>query len=150
MNWLTNARAASRGLLLASLLFASPWVSAVDPEELADPVLQTRYRELSHELRCMQCQNQSIADSPVGLAGDLRREVRNLLLAGKTDDEIRDWMRERYGPFVLFRPEFAPRTAWLWLLPGLMLLGGGVVAWRVLRQRRSMLVSDTDEVEPRP
>jgi cytochrome c-type biogenesis protein CcmH len=119
-----------------------PLAQAIDPVELEDPVLQERYRALSHELRCMQCQNQSIADSPVGLAGDLRREVRELLLQGKTDDEVREHLRARYGDFILFRPDFNARTAWLWLAPGLMLILGLVVAWRVIRRRASMLPMD--------
>jgi cytochrome c-type biogenesis protein CcmH len=119
-----------------------PLAQAIDPIELEDPVLQERYRALSHELRCMQCQNQSIADSPVGLAGDLRREVRELLLQGKTDDEVRDHLRARYGDFILFRPDFNARTAWLWLAPGLMLILGLVVAWRVIRRRTAMLPMD--------
>jgi cytochrome c-type biogenesis protein CcmH len=119
-----------------------PLAQAIDPVELEDPVLQERYRALSHELRCMQCQNQSIADSPVGLAGDLRREVRELLLQGKTDDEVREHLRARYGDFILFRPDFNARTAWLWLAPGLLLILGLVVAWRVIRRRAAMLPMD--------
>ena len=92
--------------VLLSLLLGLSMSSAfaIDPIELADPVLQERYRSLTHELRCMQCQNQSIADSPVGLAGDLRREVRELLEAGKSDAEIRDHLSARYGDFILLRP----------------------------------------------
>jgi cytochrome c-type biogenesis protein CcmH len=114
------------------------------PAAAVDPALQIRYRALTHELRCMQCQNQSIADSPVGLAGDLRREVRELLQQGKTDAEVRTWMRDRYGAFILFRPEFNVRTAWLWLLPGVLLLGGALIGWRVLRQRRALEPLDHD------
>jgi cytochrome c-type biogenesis protein CcmH len=126
-------------MLIGVLLVLGPgFAAAVDSEEMSDPALQIRYRALTHELRCMQCQNQSIADSPVGLAGDLRREVRELLQQGKTDTEVRQWMRERYGAFILFRPEFSARSAWLWLLPGLLLLGGGLIGWRVLRQRRAL------------
>lgn len=136
-----------RSLLLVLLALGSAVVGAVDPEEMADPALQARYRALTHELRCMQCQNQSIADSPVGLAGDLRREVRELLQQGKSDDEIRGWMRERYGAFILFRPEFSARNSWLWLLPGVMLLGGGLIGWRVLRQRRALEPLDNDTPE---
>jgi cytochrome c-type biogenesis protein CcmH len=128
-------------LCLGSVL-SVPLAQAIDPVELEDPVLQERYRALSHELRCMQCQNQSIADSPVGLAGDLRREVRELLLQGKTDDEVREHLRARYGDFILFRPDFNARTAWLWLAPGLMLILGLVVAWRVIRRRAAMLPMD--------
>ncbi len=135
-------------VLLLWMLFTG-MALAVDPEEMADPGLQARYRSLTHELRCMQCQNQSIADSPVGLAGDLRREVRELLQQGKSDNEIRAWMSDRYGAFILFRPEFNSRTAWLWLLPVLMLLGGAAVGWRVIRQRRELEPFDTDRPEDR-
>jgi len=132
-------------MLCVSLIAASlmpPAAQAIDPIELADPALQQRYRDLSHELRCMQCQNQSIADSPVGLAGDLRREVRELLEAGKSDAEIREHMRERYGDFILFRPQWSARNAWLWVTPLVLLLLGLVVAWRVIRQRVSLEVTD--------
>ncbi len=139
------ARALRAWLLAVALLFAAGVVGAVDPVELEDPALQARYRELSHELRCMQCQNQSIADSPVGLAGDLRREVRELLVAGKSDDEIRSWMRERYGDFILFRPVFAARTAWLWLAPAVLLVIGVGVAVRVVRQRAAIAASGTGD-----
>lgn len=121
---------------------------AVDPVELPDPQLQQRYWDLSHELRCMQCQNQSIADSPVGLAGDLRREVRELLLAGKTDQQIRDHLVARYGDFILFRPQFSSRNAWLWLAP-LVLFGIGLVAVvRVVRGRAKLVADGLDEETP--
>lgn len=124
---------------------------AIDPIEMSDPVLQERYRNLSHELRCMQCQNQSIADSPVGLAGDLRREVRQLLEEGKTDQEIRQHMRDRYGDFILFRPEFSARNLWLWITPILFLLIGLFVAIRIIRQRVALAPADgsnPDELGP--
>ena len=101
--------------LIATLVVSRAF--AIDPVEMDDPALQKRYLAMSHELRCMQCQNQSIADSPVSLAGDLRREVRDLLIAGKTDDEIRQFMVDRYGDFILFRPRVSARTAWLWAAP---------------------------------
>lgn len=120
---------------------------AIDPVEMEDPALQQRYLALSHELRCMQCQNQSIADSPVSLAGDLRREVRDLLTAGKTDDEIRQFMVDRYGDFILFRPRVSARTAWLWSAPFVLILVGGVIAYRIVRQRASLVDSDNDPVD---
>lgn len=132
-------------LLVLWLVFA-PTARAIDPVELPDPVLQERYRALTHELRCMQCQNQSIADSPVGLAGDLRREVRELLAAGRTDDEIREHLASRYGDFILFRPRFTAQTAWLWITPVLLLLVGLFVALRVIRGRASL--ADADPSEP--
>ncbi len=136
----------ARLIVLLLLALAAPAAFGVDPVELDDPVLQQRYRALSHELRCMQCQNQSIADSPVGLAGDLRREVRELLEAGKTDQEIRDFMRERYGDFILFRPTLSMRNAWLWATPLVLLLLGVGVAVRIVRQRAALPVgSEGDE-----
>jgi cytochrome c-type biogenesis protein CcmH len=120
---------------------------AVDTTQLADPALQARYVELTHELRCMQCQNESLADSPVSLAADLRREVRELLLAGKSDDEVRAWMAARYGDFILFRPRYSLRNAWLWGTPGILLLIGALVSWRVLRQRAALLPADNDPIE---
>lgn len=120
---------------------------AVDTTTLSDPALQARYEALTHELRCMQCQNQSIADSPVGLAEDLRREVRDMLVAGKSDEEIRDFMVARYGEFILFRPRFSARTAWLWLAPALLLVFGAFVAVRVIRQRTALVDSDDEPLE---
>jgi cytochrome c-type biogenesis protein CcmH len=117
---------------------------AIDTTTLSDPNLQERYRQLTHELRCMQCQNQSIADSPVGLAGDLRREVRELLLTGKTDQEIRDFMAARYGEFILFRPQMSWRNAWIWGAPVLLLVVGGIAMLRIVRQRAQLLKSDLD------
>jgi cytochrome c-type biogenesis protein CcmH len=131
-------------LLVVLLAVAAPVLQALDTTQLADPALQARYLALTHELRCMQCQNESIADSPVDLAADLRNQVREQLLAGKSDDEIRAWMSARYGEFILFRPRFAPRTAWLWLAPGVLLVLGGVISWRIVRQRVQLLAADTD------
>jgi cytochrome c-type biogenesis protein CcmH len=131
--------------LIATLVVSRAF--AIDPVELQDPKLQQRYLALAHELRCMQCQNQSIADSPVDLAGDLRREVRDMLVAGKSDDEIRQFMVDRYGDFILFRPRVSARTAWLWSAPFVLLLIGGVVAYRVVRQRTSLVDADTDPVD---
>lgn len=137
-------------LLLAWSALCSPRAFAIDPVEMADPALQERYRALTHELRCMQCQNQSIADSPVGLAGDLRREVRELLTAGKSDDEVRDYMRARYGDFILFRPQMAARILWLWLAPFVLLAIGLFAAWRVVRRRKALVAQDAFEEEGTP
>lgn len=128
-----------------SLLGVRAW--AVDPTELPDPRLQARYLALTHELRCMQCQNETLADSPVDLAADLRREVRDLLLQGKSDDQVRAWMVARYGDFILFRPRFAPRTAWLWLAPGVALLLGAAVCWRIVRGRAALVDADSEPVD---
>jgi cytochrome c-type biogenesis protein CcmH len=125
-------------LALCALIAAAPAVRAVDPTELRDPALQARYLALTHELRCMQCQNETLADSPVELAADLRHQVRDQLLAGKSDDEIRAWMVARYGDFILFRP----RTLWLWLTPGLLLAAGALIFWRIVRARSALVGTD--------
>jgi cytochrome c-type biogenesis protein CcmH len=120
---------------------------AVDPAELPDPVQQARYIALAHELRCMQCQNESIADSPVNLAGDLRREVREMIVAGKSDEEIRNFMVARYGEFILFRPRYSLRNAWLWLTPIVLLVIGAIVAVRIVRQRATLVDQDNEPIE---
>ena len=121
---------------------------AVDPTPpLADPQLQARYLALTHELRCVECQNETIADSPVDVAANLRREVRESLLAGKSDDEIREAMVSRYSEFILFRPRWSMHTALLWLAPGLLLIGGIVVGWRVVARRRALLSTDDSTVD---
>jgi cytochrome c-type biogenesis protein CcmH len=135
----------SLAIILA--LFGAPAAYGIDPTSIADPVLEARYLGLTHELRCMQCQNESIADSPVGLASDLRREVRNMLLAGKSDEDVRAYMVSRYGEFILFRPRFSVRNAWLWFAPPLFLLIGLGVAVRVVRQRAALAATDSDVID---
>jgi cytochrome c-type biogenesis protein CcmH len=137
------------GVLLAALLASAGAgrALAVDPTQLPNPQLQARYLALTHEFRCMQCQNESLAESPVELAADLRAEVRDMLLAGKSDEQIRAFMVARYGDFILFRPRFNARTAWVWLAPGVLLLVGALVCVRVLRQRAALLPTDIDPVE---
>ena len=122
--------------------------SAFDIESMPTPEMQQRYDGLVHELRCMQCQNQSIADSPVGLAEDLRRDVREQIIAGKTDAQIRDSMVARYGNIILFRPPFTPSTAWVWVLPFLLLLVGVLIAVRIVRHRTTLVANDDSVIEP--
>jgi cytochrome c-type biogenesis protein CcmH len=131
--------------LLVTLL--APLAHAIDTTTLADPVLQERYTQLSHELRCLKCQNETIADSPSDVAADLRRELRELLESGKTDDEIRDFVVARYGEFILFKPRFSGHTLWLWLAPGIMLIGGVLIALRVVRQRSQLVAQDDQPLE---
>ena len=120
---------------LAGLLLAHA-ACAIDITVLPDEKLQQRYEALTHEFRCMQCQNNTIADSPVGLASDLRRDVAEMLVAGKTDDEIRAYMVDRYGDFVLYRPPFKATTVVLWLGPLLLIVIGSAVFFAVVRRRR--------------
>ncbi|HUQ11502.1 MAG TPA: cytochrome c-type biogenesis protein [Steroidobacteraceae bacterium] len=140
-------RASLRVALLATLLTVAASAPAIDIDAMPTPEQQQRYDALTHELRCMQCQNQSIADSPVGLASDLRRDVREQILAGKTDDEIRDIMVSRYGNIILFRPPFNPSTAWVWVAPFLLLLVGAFVAFRIVKTRSRMVDTDDSETE---
>jgi cytochrome c-type biogenesis protein CcmH len=110
----------------------------VDAEDtLTDPVLRTRYEAINRELRCLVCQNQTIADSDADLAKDLRREVRGMLETGKTDDEIRGFMTDRYGDFVLYKP----RSMVLWLAPAVLLLGGLVLVGRIVVRRSQSMAS---------
>jgi cytochrome c-type biogenesis protein CcmH len=123
-------------LLAVVVLLAAPVAPAVDSSPpLPDPVLEQRYLRLTHELRCMQCQNEALADSPVGLASDLRREIREELLAGESDRQILDRMVGRYGEFILLRPRMSWRNAWLWSAPAVLMLIGLIIAVRVLRER---------------
>ena len=122
-------------------------VEAVDPTQMPTPALQSRYLSLTHELRCMQCQNEAIADSPVDLAADLRRQVHDMLIAGKTDDDVRNFMVARYGEFILFRPRMSLRTAWLWLAPGVLILVGAFVAVRIVQQRSALVTQDNEPLE---
>lgn len=108
---------------------------------LTDPAQEARAQALFEEIRCVVCQHESIADSPAGLAADVRAEVRGRIAAGATDDQIRAGLVERWGDFVLFRPPFDPGTVLLWLGPLALLLAGGALA--VLRARKAA-------VEPAP
>jgi cytochrome c-type biogenesis protein CcmH len=135
-----------------TLLLAIGGISlAVDTTLLPNEALQKRYDSLTHELRCMQCQNQSIADSPVDLAAGLRRDVQEQLVAGRTDGEIRESMVRRYGNAILFRPPLDAGTAWVWIAPVIALLGGFVVAIVIVRKRSSMVDGDDSPPdEPSP
>ena len=144
------AAVASRRLaagLLAGLLAAGPAAAVDTTPPLPNADLQQRYLDMTHELRCVQCQNEAIADSPVGLASDLRRQVREMIAAGQSDEEIMRFMTERYGDFVLYDPPLRPRTYLLWAAPALLLLITVGVAARVI-VRRSKAPIDSDPEEP--
>ena len=127
-----------RGLLILLLLGMSIAVqAAVDVLEFSSPEQEARYKRLVEELRCTVCQNQNIADSNAELAGDLRRKTYDLVRAGKTDREILDFMVERYGNFVLYRPPLTVGTALLWFGPFLVFAVGGYLLIRVIQTRRS-------------
>jgi cytochrome c-type biogenesis protein CcmH len=121
---------------------------AIDTERaFADPALQQRYESLNRELRCLVCQNQTIADSNAGLAQDLRREVKEMISRGKTDDEIRTFMTERYGDFVLYNPPVTARTYLLWAAPVLLVALALIVIVNIVRKRSRQPI-DVDPEEP--
>jgi cytochrome c-type biogenesis protein CcmH len=125
-------------LLLAALLAPAARAATSPDEVLADPVLEQRARALSKQLRCLVCQNQSIDDSNADLADDLRRLVRERLVAGDSDQQILDFLTARYGDFVLLKPPVEPATWGLWFGPAaLLLLGAGGVAIHLRRRRRA-------------
>ncbi len=128
-----------RAFTVALLLALSVSAVAIDPEPaFSDPAMQERYENLTRELRCLVCQNQTIADSNAGLAQDLRREVRELMVEGKSDDEIHDFLTARYGDFVLYNPPVKPRTYLLWAAPGLLVIFGmGAAVAVVMRRARA-------------
>lgn len=128
---------------LCLLMFASATVFAIDIEQaFEDPAQQARYENLVSELRCVTCRSQSIADSNVELASDLRRQVRELMAAGKTNDEIKQYMTDRYGDYVLYKPPLAPRTALLWAAPILLVLGGAISAVVIIRRKTALPEDD--------
>jgi len=131
-------------LILVMTAFASPVAHAVQPDEImSEPAKELRARELSRELRCMVCQNQSIDDSEAPLARDLRLIVRERIAAGDSDAQVMDFLVARYGEFVLLKPELNPHTLLLWLLPPLALAGGGLAMW-IQSRRRSRFATDDD------
>jgi cytochrome c-type biogenesis protein CcmH len=126
------------GLALAAALASAAPAVAVTPDEiLPDPQLESRARGLSHQLRCMVCQNQSIDDSDAPLAHDLRVLVRERLKAGDSDPQVIDFLVARYGEFVLLKPRFEWHTAPLWLAPIALLLVGGLTLFVAVRWRRN-------------
>ncbi|MCX7307697.1 MAG: cytochrome c-type biogenesis protein CcmH [Afipia sp.] len=124
-------------IIIALLLIATPSVVyAVQPDEImADAAQESRARNLSRELRCMVCQNQSIDDSDAPLARDLRLLVREQIAAGKTDAQVLDYLVSRYGEFVLLKPRVEKSTLLLWLIPPFVLVGGGLALWLGNRRR---------------
>ena len=124
-------------LLLPAITFGIDTGKAFD-----DPELQARYENIIEEVRCLKCQNQSIKDSNAFLADDLRREIRRMLSEGMTDQEIYDFLVERYGDFALYRPRFEGKTLVLWLAPAILLLAGVVMIVSIIRRRMAMPIDD--------
>jgi len=155
--WLLLAQTVAMALPAAVALAQQPAGQAAPPAaqqpappldvhgQLADPELQSRFERITKELRCLVCQNESIADSNVDLAADLRQEVREMLVAGKNDDAIFAFMTDRYGEFVRFAPPLSPKTALIWGAPFFMMLLGVIIIYRIARQRSRMPIDAIDE-----
>ncbi len=132
-------------LLLCSLALT---VSAQEARPLAeDPELEKRLTTLAKELRCLVCQNETLADSQADLAQDLRAQIREQMKAGKSDKEIIAYLTQRYGQFVLYRPPVTPTTYLLWFGPFIFLLGGLVLLFRYVKQRRELIPESSLSVE---
>lgn len=116
-------------------------LAAMEPLQFEDAEQEARFVALTEELRCLVCQNQNLADSDAPLAHDLRQELYEMMQAGHSDDEIKAFLVDRYGDFVLYRPPLKRNTLALWLMPAVLLVGGAVVLWIVIR-RRSQLASE--------
>lgn len=141
-----NGNWALRSLVVICLLFAGI-AAAVDPMPFRDAAEEARFRALAAELRCVMCQNQSLADSSAPIAKDLRREVFDLMREGRSDAEIKAFLVERYTDFVLYKPPLNARTWWLWFTPLLILLAGATTVMVIVRRRAKAVDSSKPEPE---
>jgi cytochrome c-type biogenesis protein CcmH len=137
-----------RRAIAAAVLSCASTLAFAQAEEVAKPdaAVERRLKDLGEELRCLVCQNQTIADSNAPLALDLRNQIRTQIGQGRSDDQIRAYMVERYGDFVLYKPPFKATTLVLWVGPLLLLALGGAIFWTVVARRKS----DTPVPEPQP
>ncbi|HEY7640048.1 MAG TPA: cytochrome c-type biogenesis protein [Steroidobacteraceae bacterium] len=133
-------------VIVAALLSAQLALAIDTAPAFSDPEQQARYERIIHQLRCLQCRSESIADSGVTLAADLRRQVREMMAAGKSDDEIYQHMVDRYGDYVLYNPPLTGRTLLLWGGPILLLVGGAAIAVFVIARKSKL--PDTDPADP--
>jgi cytochrome c-type biogenesis protein CcmH len=135
------------GICLALLVYSASAAEAAPASD--DPVLEARMMQLASELRCLVCQNQTIADSHAALAVDLRQQVREMLASGQSDQQITQYMTARYGDFVLYRPPFNAATVLLWVGPSAMAVGGLLALVLVLRRRNRLPDDqfDADDVD---
>jgi cytochrome c-type biogenesis protein CcmH len=128
-------------LLMGLLLMLAAPLLAQEPLVFEDAAQEQRYNDLTLELRCLVCQNQNLADSDAPLAQDLRQEIYDMMMAGQTDEQIKVFMVERYGDFVLYRPPVQGNTLALWALPIVLLFGGAVVVFFTVRNRNRKLAA---------
>lgn len=135
-------------LLIVSFSTVAQSTSVQEPLVFANQQQQQRFDKLTQELRCLVCQNQNLADSDAPLAHDLRREVHQMLLAGRTNEQIKQFLVQRYGDFVLYRPPVQKNTYLLWLAPLILLLTGAWILRINIRKRSALLDADENE-EPK-
>lgn len=133
------------GAMACCLVFcASVSAQTEEPIVFEDPANEERFRELTVELRCLVCQNQTLSDSDAPLAQDLRKEIHDMIVAGRSDAEIKEFMVARYGDFVLYRPPVQTNTLILWAAPLILLLIGGAVIVRSVRKRAALMEAKQD------
>ena len=127
-----------RSIFVSLLLLCAitPFAFAKEAQSGDDPAVEARLTNLSKELRCLVCQNETLADSQADLAADLRREIREQIKAGKSDKEIIEFLTARYGQFILYRPQVTPTTYLLWFGPFILLLGGLFILFNYIKRRR--------------
>ena len=133
---------------VAVFVFIVPSFAVEAPAAAANPEIEARMMAVATELRCLVCQNQTIADSHAGLAEDLRQQIREMLANGKSERQILDYMTERYGDFVLYRPPFKPATALLWIGPALLMVVALTALATVLRRRQRLSAEAFDPDTP--
>lgn len=124
-------------ILAVAMFFLGGNALAIDAYDFNNPEDAERYKKLSEELRCLVCQNQNLADSGAGLAKDLKDEVYAMVYAGKSNQEVKDFLVQRYGDFVLYDPPMKPTTWLLWLGPFIMLIGGAFILLTLIRRLSS-------------
>ena len=128
-------------LIMGLLLVLAAPLPAQEPLVFEDAAQEQRYNDLTLELRCLVCQNQNLADSDAPLAQDLRQEIYEMMMSGQTDEQIKAFMVDRYGDFVLYRPPMQGNTLALWVMPILLLFGGAVVVFFTVRNRNRKLAA---------
>lgn len=135
--------------LVLALMWAGMAQAAIETYGFDNDAQRARFAALTRELRCPKCQNQDLADSNAPIAADLRREIHRLMVEGNSDEQVITYLVNRYGEFVRYRPAFEARTWLLWLGPGVFLLVGGVIGYRLLRRRSPLAVTLTDAEQAR-
>ena len=132
-------------LLTLTLVLITAVVQAAVPLVFDDPTQEERYNELTLELRCLVCQNQNLADSDAPLAQDLRKEIYDMMMAGQDNEQIKTFLVDRYGDFVLYRPKMEGNTLLLWLMPGILMVIGAIAVFFTVRNRNRRLAADRQQ-----